>query len=132
MSTESAASQVSTTYDEVPYTSLAFQQTHRDRLATGARLMGLRTPPVQQRRVLELGCASGGNLLPIAVALPDSRFVGIDLSARQIDDGRRQVEALALKNIELKHMDVLDVGPGFGQFDYIICHGVYSWVPEQV
>lgn len=132
MTIESATSQVSTTYDEVPYTSLAFQQTHPDRLATVARLMGLRPPPVQRCRVLELGCASGGNLLPMAVALPDSRFLGIDLSTRQIEEGRRQIEALGLKNVELQQLDLLSIGPEFGQYDYIICHGVYSWVPEAV
>ena len=26
----------------------------------------------------------------------------------------------------------MDVGEDFGRFDYVICHGVYSWVPEAV
>src|SRR5262249_14490411 len=27
---------------------------------------------------------------------------------------------------------ILDIGPDWGQFDYILCHGVYSWVPPPV
>jgi SAM-dependent methyltransferase len=88
--------------------------------------------PVQSCRVLELGCASGGNLIPMAVSLPGSRFVGIDLSPLQVESGRRQIEVLGLKNVELFKRDLLEVGPDLGLFDYVICHGVYSWVPPAV
>jgi SAM-dependent methyltransferase len=121
-----------TSYDDVPYDSHPFAQTHADRLATVARLLGLRAVPVSRCRVLELGSAAGGNLIPMAMAFPDSTFVGIDLSGVQIDEGLEMVRALELKNIELKTASILDVGPDFGKFDYIICHGVYSWVPNQV
>src|SRR5262249_43524222 len=30
------------------------------------------------------------------------------------------------------HYDIMDVDAAFGQFDYIIAHGVYSWVPPDV
>jgi hypothetical protein len=40
-----------------------------------AALHGLDAPPVTRCRVLELGCASGGNLIPMAGTLPDCRFV---------------------------------------------------------
>src|SRR5262249_30408638 len=119
-------------YDEVPYSSKPFPQTHPDNLATVATLFGMTPPPVERCRVLELGCAAGGNLLPLAAALPGSRFVGIDLSRRQIDDGRPGREALGLRNFRLRHRSILDVGADFGQFDYILCHGVYSWVPAPV
>jgi methyltransferase-like protein/SAM-dependent methyltransferase len=119
-------------YDEVPYASRPFPQTHPDHLATVATLFGMRPPPVERCRVLELGCAAGGNLIPLAVTLPRGHFIGIDLSGRQIDDGRRVVRALGLRNIELRRLSILDVGDGLGQFDYIICHGVFSWVPAPV
>jgi methyltransferase-like protein/cyclopropane fatty-acyl-phospholipid synthase-like methyltransferase len=120
------------TYDEVPYESFSFPQTHPDRLATVATLFALKPAPVERCRVLELGCASGGNLVPMASDLPDSSFVGIDLSARQVADGVRAVEELGLKNLELRHASILDVDASYGQFDYVICHGVYSWVPANV
>ena len=122
----------STSYDEVPYVSVAYPQSHPDRLATVATLFGMTPPPVESCRVLELGCASGGNLLPMACALPGARFVGVDLSQRAIADGRRAIEELALKNIELHALSIADVGEEFGDFDYVISHGVFSWVPHEV
>ncbi len=125
-----AASQ--TSYDEVPYPSLCYTQTHPNRLATVAMLFGMTPAPVTHCRVLELGCASGGNLIPMACWLSESEFVGIDYAARQIAEGRALTEALGLQNISLKHMDILDVGADLGQFDYIVAHGLYSWVPPAV
>ncbi|MGL4422205.1 MAG: methyltransferase domain-containing protein, partial [Gemmataceae bacterium] len=119
-------------YDEVPYDSHPFVQTHPSRLFTVGTLFGLRPVPVAKCRVLELGSAAGGNLIPMAEALPDSYFLGVDLSSRQIADGNASVEKLGLKNIELRHASITDITAADGQFDYIICHGVYSWVPKNV
>jgi methyltransferase-like protein/2-polyprenyl-3-methyl-5-hydroxy-6-metoxy-1,4-benzoquinol methylase len=121
-----------TSYDRLPYEAHSHPQTHPDRLATVATLLGMRPPPVPGCRVLELGCASGGNLIPMAVALPESTFVGIDLSARQIAQGRQVIDALGLRNVRLEAGSILEVDAGWGSFDYIICHGVYSWVPAPV
>jgi SAM-dependent methyltransferase len=119
-------------YDELPYPSQAFVQTHPDRLATLARVFGLAPPPIEQCRVLEIGCASGGNLIPMAYALPGSRFVGIDLSERQVAEGRARIAALGLSNVRIEAMSVLDLDERWGEFDYVICHGVYSWVEPAV
>jgi methyltransferase-like protein/SAM-dependent methyltransferase len=120
------------TYDELPYAAQPFPQSHPDRLATIATLFGMRPAPVRNCRVLELGCAAGGNLVPMAEQHPDSQFVGIDLSQRQVAEGQALVEALGLGNVELRHQSILDFEGADGAFDYIICHGVYSWVPPQV
>jgi methyltransferase-like protein/cyclopropane fatty-acyl-phospholipid synthase-like methyltransferase len=121
-----------TSYDEVPYSSTPFYYTQPDCLATMATLHGMTPAAADHCRVLELGCGRGGNLIPLAVSLPESRFVGIDLSRRQVAEGRSVVEKLGLSNIELRPMNILDIDEGFGSFDYIICHGVYSWVPDEV
>lgn len=118
-------------YDEVPYVSLPFRHTHPDRLAAVASLLGVTTRPVEKCRVLEIGCASGGNLIPVAYAFPESQFLGIDLSERQVADGRATVQALGLSNIEIRHQNVLDFPADAGEFDYIITHGVYSWIPKE-
>jgi SAM-dependent methyltransferase len=123
---------VAFSYDLVPYTSYPYARTHPDRLETVGRLFGMNPAPASACRVLELGCASGGNLVPMAEQLPDSVFVGLDLGARQIEEGRDTVRALGLRNVELRHADLLEVDEGWGQFDYVICHGVYSWVPRAV
>src|SRR5437868_13031530 len=111
-------------YDEVPYASYPYPESHPDRLATVAMLLGLQPAPVEHCRVLELGSASGGNLIPMAEALPQSNFLGIDLSERQIAEGIHTVGALGLTNIDLRRMNITEVGPDLGVFDYIICHGV--------
>lgn len=121
-----------TTYDEIPYESHPFAWTHPSHLAAVARVHGLSPPSVFRCRVLELGCASGGNLLPMAATLPEATFVGIDLSRRQIEEGRATVAALGLANVALEHLSILDLPPDRGPFDYILCHGVYSWVPAPV
>jgi methyltransferase-like protein len=124
--------QQTTSYDQVPYPSLSYTNTHPDHLATVAKLMGLDAAPPECCRVLELGCASGGNLFPMAYTLPESKFVGIDISKVQIDEGLESLRELALDNITLKQMDILDVNGDMGQFDYIVAHGIFSWVPYEV
>lgn len=119
-------------YDEMPYESHPYAQTHPSRLAVVATLFGLTPPPVETCRVLELGCAAGGNILSIAEEFPRSKWVGIDLSQRQIDDGLRLLQKVGLKNVELRQASILDVDESYGQFDYIIAHGVFSWVPTEV
>jgi methyltransferase-like protein len=119
-------------YDQIPYPSLSFNWSHPDHLATIALLVGLQPPPVEACRVLELGCAGGGNLIPMAYSLPGGQFVGVELSARQVGQGQAMIEALGLENIRLERLDLLELGADFGQFDYIIAHGVYSWVPPVV
>src|SRR6266567_6321347 len=89
-------------YDAVPYSVGAFPQTRPDRLATLATLFGLHPASPARARVLELGCAAGGNLIPMALAGPAARFVGIDLSARQIDDARATARELGLTNVDFQ------------------------------
>lgn len=117
-------------YDQVPYLTLPMAHTHPDRLASVAALFGMTPAPVTACRVLEVGCGSGGNLIPMAYFLPGSRFTGIDLAEGAIVEGRRAVAELALGNLELIAMDLRAIGPAMGEFDYIIAHGVYSWIPE--
>jgi methyltransferase-like protein/SAM-dependent methyltransferase len=119
-------------YDLVPYESYPFPRSHIRHLRTMGRLFALTPAALDGCRVLELGGASGGNLIPMAVDHPGSSFLGIDLSARQIEMGRQQIADLGLKNIELRTVSIMDVDSSFGEFDYIIAHGVLSWVPPVV
>jgi methyltransferase-like protein/2-polyprenyl-3-methyl-5-hydroxy-6-metoxy-1,4-benzoquinol methylase len=119
-------------YDRLPYPSAPFPQTHPSRLAVLAALHGMRPAPPAKCRVLELGCGEGGNLIPMAYQSPDSTFVGIDLSAPAIERGKKTIAELALSNIKMRALDIVDLSSDIGQFDYIIAHGIYSWVPAPV
>src|SRR5215475_9953735 len=90
-----------TSYDKVPYPNVSHSMSHPDRMATVATLLGMQPTPVERCRVLELGCAGGGNLIPMAYTLPESEFVGLDNAARQIAQGQAMVTALGLSNISL-------------------------------
>lgn len=121
-----------TDYDRVPYQSNPYDFTHPDHLAVMARLMGLESPPPEGARVLELGCGAGGNLLPMAASMPRARFVGVDLAPSAIAHASRGAQLLGLDNVEFRAMSIADIDASFGAFDYILCHGVYSWVPGDV
>ncbi|MDQ2667027.1 MAG: class I SAM-dependent methyltransferase [Gemmatimonadota bacterium] len=119
-------------YEAVPYDSRPIDASEIGALETMALLYGVDAPRADHARVLELGCASGGNLIPMAYRYRNAHFVGIDLTPGQIDVGRKEIAALGLTNISLDAMSIADITDDFGTFDYIICHGVYSWVPPEV
>ncbi|MCB1859583.1 MAG: class I SAM-dependent methyltransferase [Gammaproteobacteria bacterium] len=119
-------------YDQFSYESIPFQDSHPRHLACLGRLFELPAAEPEFCRVLELGCATGGNLIPMAWYQPRAQFIGIDLSANQIRQGQALISELGLTNIELRQGNILDLGAELGGFDYIIAHGVYSWVPEPV
>lgn len=123
---------VAFSYDDIPYESAPFTDTHPDHLCVLGRLFGLDTAPAENCRLLELGCSTGGNLIPMAWWNRESEFVGIDLSEVQVRAGRETVEALGLGNVRIEQGDIAALPESLGSFDYIIAHGVYSWVPETV
>lgn len=129
---ESSTTTLSNYYDTVPYDSHPFPQSAVEHLEALAFLFGLAASAPAQARVLELGSAAGGNLIPFAARHPEARALGVDLSSVQIRQGQAAVDRARLANIELRTLDIASIDASFGQFDYIICHGVYSWVPAPV
>jgi SAM-dependent methyltransferase len=119
-------------YAEVSYPGGAFARAHPARHAAVAGLFGLTTAPVRTARILELGCAQGYNLLPLAAHLPQARFVGVDFSGHEIARGRDLASAAGLTSIEFVCADLRTFAPAAGSFDYVIAHGVLSWVPDDV
>jgi SAM-dependent methyltransferase len=131
-STDTSNAALADRYDEIPYEALPHQATHPGRLSTVALLSGHPAPGVERCSVLEVGCNDGANLIPMAVSLPAARFVGCDLSSPAVDAGRRTIDALGLANITLAEGDLAALAPEHGEFDFIVAHGVYSWVPPDV
>jgi methyltransferase-like protein/SAM-dependent methyltransferase len=120
-------------YEVMPYPSKFFLQTHPDRLATLATLFGMKPAPVETCRVLELGCGNGSNLVSHAFNLPGAQFVGVDLAENHIAYARQSARELDLSNVEFHQLDVMQMtAEKFGKFDYIIAHGLYSWIPAFV
>jgi methyltransferase-like protein/SAM-dependent methyltransferase len=119
-------------YDEVPYESYPFPKTDPQHLRMVGDLFGLKAPDPARARILELGCAMGGNIIPLALRWPGAELVGVDLSSRQIERARADAAPLNLANLRLEAMSIADVDESFGEFDYIICHGVFSWVPPDI
>ena len=119
-------------YDELPYDSLPLPETQPDFLAAVAKLHGFDAPDPSRARILELGCASGGNLIPLAWRWPESECVGVELSRVQADAGAAFIAALGASNVRIVHGDLAALPADLGQFDYIIAHGVFSWVPPAV
>jgi methyltransferase-like protein/2-polyprenyl-3-methyl-5-hydroxy-6-metoxy-1,4-benzoquinol methylase len=120
-------------YDTVPYQSKPFAQSAPEQLAVMAKLFGLDAPDFRQARVLELGCSAGGNLIPLAAKYPGVKALGLDISKVEIEHGQEVIKKAGITNCELKALDIVAAqGQIAGQFDYIVCHGVFSWVPEAV
>lgn len=145
-------------YDEMPYHSSAFTAASPLLLRSIATLLGLSglsksrginnssakshlnlKPSLKSNsptslRVLELGCSFGGNLLSYALYDPSASLHGIDLSPSQISQGKHIATLCGASNLTLEHLDIMDFSNVYGdvKYDYIIAHGVYSWVPNQV
>ncbi len=119
-------------YDTMPYPPYSFPATHIGRLGAIGRLFSLPTASPDEARVLELGCGTGTNTLAMAQIFPQAEFVGIDYSAKQIQDAQETLDGIGLTNVRFIQADIGNIGEDLGQFDYIITHGIYSWVPDQV
>jgi SAM-dependent methyltransferase len=116
-------------YTRIPYPGLAFPQTHPDRLALLAILHGLEPAPPDAARVLEVGCADGMNLVAMAGHAPGLRAVGFDVVDPAL--GRAAAAELGLAHVRLEQADLLQPRD-WGEFDYVVAHGVYAWVPGPV
>lgn len=111
------------------YDSPCSLYTHPLQLAGAARLAGFEPTPPERARVLEVGCALGGNLTPIAATLPGATCVGIDPFKAQIEGARARAAAARVTNVRYLPIGVEDLAQVEGEFDYIICHGLLSWIP---
>jgi methyltransferase-like protein/ubiquinone/menaquinone biosynthesis C-methylase UbiE len=120
------------TYDEFRYPGRFYPQASIERMAALATLYGLKPTPVQKCRALELGCGEGGHLIPLAAVFPDSEFVGVDLSQVSVERGQNTAAQLGLTKLKFQAEDLGAFPANSGTFDYIIAHGVFSWIPPGI
>jgi methyltransferase-like protein/trans-aconitate methyltransferase len=117
-------------YEQLTYPGYAYAATHPSRLEAVGRLLGLEPAPAATCRVLELGCGDGGNALSIAASLPGAQVLGVDAAAGAVARGRELAAAAGLANVELRVADFESLAADeLGGVDYVVAHGVYSWIP---
>lgn len=121
-----------TIYKELGYKSYPFPFTTPAYLEAYGALVGLNTPPAKTARVLELGATYGGNIISQAVHNPEATFVGIELSQDQVEKGNKIISDAKLDNVSLVQGDILNFDKTLGNFDYIIAHGFYSWISDEM
>ncbi len=122
-----------TAYDAVAYPSTPFPETLPDRLAMVARLHGLAAPDIAAPRVLDIGGGDGANVIAMATACPGGHFTNIDLSPTAIARGTAAARGIGLANVTMVTGDIVALADSIaGEYDYVIAHGVYAWVPAPV
>jgi SAM-dependent methyltransferase len=119
---------------DVPYVRMFVPELAPARLDHVAILSGV-APPARRSGFTwcDLGCGQGVTAVMLAAMHPAGEFYGIDAMPAHIDHARRLAAETGVANatfhaIEFGAAADLDL-PGF---DYIVVHGVYSWVSEQV
>lgn len=123
---------LASSFESLPYRHGAIPETHPARVGAIARLLGQKAAAPDFCRVLELGCGEGMNLLPLAERFPHSEFVGVDFSAAHLAVAEEARGAAKLSNVRFEHADLRSYAVPPGAFDYVIAHGVYSWVSAEV
>lgn len=126
------ADRIAAEYDSLPYPSLPVTCCHPSSLAATVSLFNVPPPRVADADVLELGCASGGNIIPLAAQFPRARFLGIDISENHVKAAQKRIADLGLTNIEIRQGDLAAIEFASRTFDFILCHGVFSWVPKPI
>ena len=121
-----------TIYKELGYKSYPFPFTTPAYLEAYGTLVGLKPPIAKTARVLELGATYGGNIISQAVHNPEATFVGIELSQDQVEKGNKIISDAKLDNVSLLQGDILNFDESLGNFDYIIAHGFYSWISDEM
>ena len=118
-------------YDSTPYQDFRFREFDLARLMGLTRVLGLATPPTDQLRILDIGCASGLHIREQSALYPSARFTGVDFSSKEIEAGQAAILESGLTGVELIHADLSEFEIEEGAFDVILCHGIFSWVPDE-
>lgn len=77
-------------------------------------------PGWKPRRILDIGCTIGHNIVPLALAFPDTEVIAIDTAAAVLRYGHARAQALRAKNIRFIQMNAEDLSrfPD-GHFDWV-------------
>ncbi|MDB2425777.1 class I SAM-dependent methyltransferase [Litoricolaceae bacterium] len=121
-------------FAESGYTYGFYVEASPARLQWAALLQGIHAP-TENYRYLDLGCGQGFHLLQLAALHPNSDFVGIDFMPEHIAHGRYLARAAGLSNVTFIEGDFIEWSnstDSLGVFDYVIAHGITTWVSSEV
>jgi len=114
-------------YDSREYPPMSHPATHPAVAGVAAAIAGLPVAAPAVASVLEIGCAAGWNLLPMAMAHPQAEHLGIDFAPQAVAVAKEVAAAAGIGNVVFERADFREWCPG-RTFDHVIAHGVYSWV----
>jgi SAM-dependent methyltransferase len=117
---------------DVPYTWHFARELAPAWLDMVAVISGVEPPSRERFTWCELGCGYGLTPTILASTHPRGQFCGIDFNSTHIESAKRFAAECETENIEFHHVDFTSaIESVAGGFDYIVLHGIYSWVDKQ-
>jgi ubiquinone/menaquinone biosynthesis C-methylase UbiE len=118
---------------DTPYPETFFRELSPAWLNYVAALGGVRARPLDEPfTYLELGCGRGSSVITNAGAFPQGRFHACDINHTHVRQARARAAAFSIRNVEFLECgfeQLRNAAPPM--FDFIVAHGVYSWVAPQ-
>lgn len=71
------------------------------------------------KRILDIGCGLGHNVLPIAQVYPDAEIIAIDVGAPMLRYGHARAKALGIDNVKFMQLNAENTGFADESFDWI-------------
>ncbi|MFT4256957.1 MAG: class I SAM-dependent methyltransferase [Pseudoxanthomonas sp.] len=76
-------------------------------------------PQFKPRRVLDIGCTIGHNIVPVAAAFPEAEVIAVDVSATMLRYGHARARAMDVNNIVFRQANGEALDYPNGHFDLI-------------
>ena len=76
-------------------------------------------PEFKPRRILDLGCTMGHNVVPLAQAFPEAEVIAVDAAAPMLRYGHARARALGVDNLTFRQANAEDLDYPDGHFDLI-------------
>jgi trans-aconitate methyltransferase len=118
---------------DTSYADTFFQELSPAWLSYTRAINGVPAEPLDRPfAYLELGAGFGHSTVVNAAAFPRGEFHACDFNPEHIAGGRRYADALGVRNIHFHEASFQQLlATDLPQFDFIVLHGVYSWVAPE-